>query len=137
MVVAAASDRGGGLFPSPMNSRQKGARGERELAGVLAEFGWPARRGQQRSGVDQADVIDGPPGIHFECKRVESLNVWAAYAQAQRDAPNDHTPVVAMRRNKSPWLAVVDLRTLLRLLGGEPSVEKHLAALLGGVDCAT
>jgi len=117
-----------------MNSRQKGARGERELAQVLSEFGWPARRGQQRSGVDQADVIDGPPGVHFECKRVETLNVWSAYEQACRDAPAEHMPVVAMRRNKSPWLAVVDLRVFLRLLGGAPSVEKQLAQLLGVVD---
>jgi hypothetical protein len=101
-----------------MNSRSKGKRGELELSAVLREFGWDARRGQQRSGLDQADVIDGPPGWHLECKRVENLNVWKAFEQAQRDCPDGSQPLVAMRRNRSPWLAVIDLRVLLALLAG-------------------
>lgn len=102
-----------------MNSRQKGARGERELAAFLASFGWSnARRGQQRSGVDQADVIDGPPGVHFECKRVQNLNFWAAHEQATADAPPGVLPVVAARRNNGQWLALLPLDALLRLLGG-------------------
>ena len=56
------------------NSRQKGARGERELAAVLREHGFECRRGQQFCGANgDADVV-GLPGIHIECKRVESLN---------------------------------------------------------------
>lgn len=103
---------------SKINSRSKGANGERELAGVLSSFGFAARRGQQRSGVDSADVIDGPPGWHFEVKRVERLNLWQAFAQAQRDAPNGETPLVAARRNHGPWLAIVDLRVLLGMIAG-------------------
>ena len=100
-----------------VRSRDKGARGERELAGVLREAGWPeARRGQQRSGLDQADVIGGPDGIHFEVKRVERLRPWAAYEQATEDAGAGEEPVVAFRRSQGPWLAIVDLRALLRLL---------------------
>ena len=99
------------------NSRAKGAVGERELSEFLRERGWPgSRRGQQRSGVDTADVIDGPEGWHLECKRVEKLNVWAAFAQATEDAPAGDHPCVAMRRNHSQWLAVVKLETLLGLL---------------------
>ena len=97
-------------------NRRRGAEGERELAGVLREFGWNAKRGQQRSGLEQADVVDGPPGWHFECKRTEALNVWSAFAQASRDRQPGEVPVVATRRNNSPWLAVLDLRTLLRLV---------------------
>lgn len=108
---------------SKLNSRAKGKVGELELSKVLGEFGWPARRGQQRSGVDQADVIDGPPGWHFEVKRTEKIQLWKAVEQANRDAPAGEVPVVVTRRNRSPWLAVVDLRTLLRLVraaAGEP-----------------
>lgn len=99
-----------------MNANRKGKVGERELAGVLRDFGFTgARRGQQRSGLDQSDVV-GLPGWHVECKRVETLNVWRAFAQAQRDAPVGTAPLVAMRRNKSPWLVALDLRTFLAIL---------------------
>lgn len=91
--------------------------GERELAELLRDFGWfDARRGQQHAGVDQADVIGGPAGVHIECKRTESLNVWRAMQQAERDAPAGVTPLVCTRRNGSRWLAVLPLEDLLRLL---------------------
>ena len=47
------------------NSREKGARGERELARVLRQYGYNSRRGQQYSGANgDADVV-GLPGIHI------------------------------------------------------------------------
>lgn len=56
-----------------MNSRSKGARGERELAEKLREYGYTTRRGQQYSGANgDADVV-GVEGLHIECKRVEKL----------------------------------------------------------------
>ena len=68
-----------------MNSRQKGSRGERELAKIFREHGYEARRGQQYCGASgDADVI-GLPGIHVECKRVEKLNLLDAMEQAVRD----------------------------------------------------
>ena len=72
-----------------MNSRKKGADGERELARVLAEYGYKARRGQQYSGANgDADVV-GLPDIHIECKRVERLNIDKALQQAVDDAYAD------------------------------------------------
>ena len=56
-----------------MNSRRKGAEGERELARVLQEYGFDSRRGQQYCGANgDADVV-GLQGVHIECKRVEKL----------------------------------------------------------------
>ena len=98
-----------------MNARAKGAAGERELAAVLRAAGYGAVRGQQRSGLEQADVV-GMDGWHVEVKRVELLNVWRAFAQAVRDAPAGARPLVAARRNRSEWLAVVRLSDLLQLL---------------------
>ena len=99
------------------NSRAKGKVGELEIAGILRDAGWPgARRGQQRSGVDQADVIDGPAGVHLEVKRTEALQLWPALAQATRDAPAGSVPVVVHRRSRSGWIAVLDLSALLALL---------------------
>ena len=46
-------------------SRDKGKRGERELAGKLREYGYDCRRGQQYAGANgDADVV-GLPGIHI------------------------------------------------------------------------
>jgi len=90
------------------NSRQKGAAGEREWAHWLNDHGLAvaARRGQQRSGLDQSDVIDGIPGTHPEVKRVEKLNIHSAMDQAVSDA-GDLIPYVAHRRNRGEWLVTV------------------------------
>jgi len=92
-----------------MNSRAKGARGERELAGILREHGYDCRRGQQYSGASgDADVI-GLPGIHIEVKRVERLNLYDAMAQAKSDARIDSLPAVFHRKNHCAWLVTMEL----------------------------
>lgn len=92
-----------------MNSRNKGARGERELARKLREYGYGCRRGQQYSGANgDADVV-GLPGVHIECKRVEKLNLYDAMAQAKRDARPGEKPVVFWRRNNHKWLMVTEI----------------------------
>lgn len=93
-----------------MNSRNKGARGERELASALRQYGYETRRGQQYSGANgDADVV-GLPGIHIECKRVERLDLYAAIAQAVRDsAGRGELPAVMHRKNNSEWLVTMRL----------------------------
>ena len=98
-----------------MNSKAKGAAGERELAKLLREHGHTARRGQQYSGANgDADVV-GLPGVHIECKRVERLNVYEAMAQARRDARPGETPVVMHRKNRQPWLVTMDIDDWLKM----------------------
>ena len=70
---------------SKINSRRKGAQGERELAKKLREYGFDCRRGQQYSGIGGEDVV-GLDGIHIEVKRVERLNIYDAVDQAKRDS---------------------------------------------------
>lgn len=55
--------------------REKGKRGERELAGILRKYGFDSRRGQQYSGANGDADVAGLPGIHVEVKRVERLNI--------------------------------------------------------------
>ena len=100
-----------------MNSRRKGACGERELARLLTAEGFPATRGQQhRGGPGSPDVIvEALPGIHFEAKRCERLNLYDAIAQARRDA-GDKLPIVAHRKNACEWLAILPLVDLLAIL---------------------
>ena len=98
-----------------MNSRQKGARGERELAGILRDYGYQARRGQQYSGANgDADVV-GLPGVHIECKRVERLNLYDAMSQSRHDARVGETPVVMHRKDHSEWLVTMSLADFMDL----------------------
>lgn len=84
-------------------SREKGKRGERELARELKNHGYDCNRGQQYCGANgDADVI-GLPGIHIECKRVERLDLSGAVSQAARDARHGEFPAVMHRRNDEPW----------------------------------
>lgn len=68
-----------------INSRQKGAVAERELANILQGYGYDTRRGQQFSGANGDADVEGLPGIHIECKRVQKLNIDRALQQAIRD----------------------------------------------------
>lgn len=98
-----------------MNSRDKGKRGERELASVLSGYGFDARRGQQYSGANgDADVI-GLPGMHIECKRNERLNVYDAIDQSKRDARADEIPAVFHRKNNCKWLVTMELDTWIEI----------------------
>lgn len=98
-----------------MNSRNKGAAGERELAAVLREYGFDARRGQQYCGANgDADVV-GLPGVHIECKRVEKLNIDNAIEQAISDSKNDEMPAVFHRKNRKKWLVTISLEDFMKL----------------------
>jgi len=92
------------------SSQRKGAAGERELAALLQEYGYPVERGGSLTFGEVPDLV-GLPGVHIEVKRVERLNVLEAYQQAVRDAERfqDGMPVLFHRRNRSPWLVTMEL----------------------------
>lgn len=90
-------------------SREKGKRGERELARKFREYGYEARRNQQYCGANGDADVTGLPGIHVEAKRTERLNLYEAMAQAKNDARENEFPTVFHRRNNSEWLVVMRL----------------------------
>ena len=102
-----------------MNSKQKGARGEREFAAFCREQGYDVRRTAQYCGNtgDAADVV-GLPGIHVEVKRVERLDLDKAMSQAIHDAQKSGAiPIVAHRKNHGEWritLNAADFFTIYR-----------------------
>lgn len=97
------------------SQREKGKRGERELARRLREYGYDARRGQQYSGANgDADVI-GLPGVHIEVKRTEKLSLYDALAQAIADARPGEMPVVAHRRNNCDWVIIQPLDDWIKI----------------------
>lgn len=97
------------------SQREKGKRGERELAGILKGYGYACRRGQQFCGSDGSADVVGLPGMHIECKRVERLNILDAVEQSVRDAREGELPVVFHRRDRSEWLATMRLEDWIQI----------------------
>lgn len=101
----------------PINSKEKGKRGERAFAQLLTDFGFPARRGVQYQGsVDSPDVVCPSLPFHFEVKYTERLSLWDAYNQATHDS-GGKPPIVAYKGNLKPWMVIMEAKNLLELLG--------------------
>lgn len=91
-----------------VNSRDKGARGEREFSRLCRDQGYSeVRRGQQFSGLEGEDIV-GLPFIHVEVKRVQALNIEKAMSQSRRDGKGEQKPIVAHRKNDCKWLITMD-----------------------------
>jgi hypothetical protein len=104
-----------------MNSRAKGARGERQVRDLFREAGLEARRGQQFSGGgDSPDVVVPvlADRYHLEVKFVQGIHskkLYDAILQAKRDAP-DKTFLVMSKENNGQWLCTLPATELIRLL---------------------
>lgn len=98
-----------------INSRRKGAVGEREIALTLREYGYDVHRAAQYCGKNGDADIYGLPHIHAEIKRVERLNIHDAMDQSRRDARDKEIPVVMHRKNHTKWLVTMDLEDWIRL----------------------
>jgi len=100
-----------------MNSKAKGARGERMLAALLTAAGFPARRGQQfHGGSESPDIIC--PALarwHWEAKFTEHCRLDDWLKQVEADS-NGKPSIIAWKRSHNPWLAVVKLDTLIDLI---------------------
>ena len=99
------------------SSQRKGTHAERELVGILQQYGYQVERGGSDTYGTIPDLI-GLPGIHIECKRVERLNVPEAMKQAVRDPERfrDGSPTVFHRRDREPWLVTMLLSDWIVLL---------------------
>lgn len=90
-------------------SRDKGARGERELFELLSEhLGFVVRRNVDQARAGGADGIE-IPGWAVEVKRRESLSVPAWWRQTVRQAQaSGRKPMLFYRRNGEKWQAVIE-----------------------------
>lgn len=102
-----------------MNPRNKGKRGELEIARILREHGYgKCRRGQQYSGTETSADVVGIDGLHIEVKRTEKFQLYAALEQAKRDAgESGNIPVVFHRSNNHEWVTVLRLTDFLNIYG--------------------
>lgn len=102
------------------NSKQKGARFERELAKMLREHGFEnARRSAQYCGNtgQAADVVDAIPGYHIEAKHQEKMHLYDWMAQAVRDAESTgETPIVIHKQNYKDTLVTMRFEDFMNLI---------------------
>ena len=114
-----------------MNSRNKGARGERMWRDQLREagFGDDTYRTAQHVGncPDGSPDVMCPslPTLHHEVKFVERLNVQDAMNQAVRDAKPGQIPVVAHQRKNCDWLITVRADDWFKILRESDLVERN------------
>ena len=94
-------------------SRQKGARGEREVRDVLRAHGFEARR----DGRLDDDLDHNLDGWHLEVKRREQYQLDSWWKQAVDDA-GDRRPVVVFRKSNDEWKVVLRLTDFLATLDG-------------------
>ena len=97
-----------------INSKKKGAKGERELANILKDYGYQCRRGRQYNGLEGEDVV-GLDYIHIEVKRVQALNIDEAMEQAKRDSKDNQLPAVFHRKNNKKWKVTMELDDWVKL----------------------
>ena len=109
-----------------INSRTKGAVGERELALLLRTAGYAnARRSAQYCGnTGDAPDITGVDGLHIECKRAEQVRDEVFLQQAERDARKGEIPVVMYRRNGETWKANLRLELFMLIWNELTDLQK-------------
>jgi Holliday junction resolvase len=105
------------------NGRQKGKRGELEVAHLMIDHGFDARRGQQFKGTkDSPDVIHDMGGFAIEVKLRETFSIndlYAALDKQQEEAPTGEDAIVFYRRNRKDWIVVMDANRFLTLMNEE------------------
>ena len=88
-------------------SRNKGARGERELIQELGQLiGKQAGRNLNQSAIGGADCVEFP-NISVEVKRCETLEIASWWRQCVANARDGETPVLCYRQNRKPWVVMI------------------------------
>jgi hypothetical protein len=111
-------------------SRDKGGRGEREVAAIFERVGLEVR-GLEGAG-DHLIVCGEGSGfvLHSEVKRQETARPWAWWAQASAEAPPETIALVTFRRNYSPWLSLIATTELALILQWAVYGARHRVAEL-------
>lgn len=108
-------------------SRDKGKRGELELAHLFTAEGYPALRGGfmqvRHGGGEGADcLVPSLPWLHIECKRYKTFmgaKLRAALEQAERDRKANTIASVFHREDNAKWYVTMEAVEFLRIVRGE------------------
>lgn len=103
-----------------INSKEKGARFERKLAGIFRDYGYSdSRRTAQYCGNtgDASDVV-GLPYLHIEAKHQEKMYLYDWIAQAKGDAEANgegKIPAVFHKKNHAEILVTLTLDGFMQI----------------------
>lgn len=122
-----------------VNSRNKGAAGEREFIGIMAPLvtraciaaganGIVLSRNFAQAAVGGCDMDSlAHLGFMFEVKRHETLAINSWWKQVERAVQGKNCwPILAYRQNRQPWTFVVDCRMLGINAQGRVSMEQEV-----------
>ena len=102
---------------SGRKSKQKGKRGEREVATMLRAIFPEAKRGIQSRG-GGAEIADVEiPAFHIEVKLQAKPNIRAALRQAVAEAAPGKHPVAFTRADRDDWVVSMRGEDWLELVG--------------------
>ena len=106
-------------------SRDKGKRGEREVAQLLTYEGFKAKRfgyAQTNGGEGGADVVvESLPWLHIEVKRYKKFmgsKLRDALNQANHDRKPGTIPTVFHREDNCPMYCTLEAKDFLRIIRG-------------------
>lgn len=126
-----------------LDSRQKGARGEREVIDIIQKFfGIKWARTPLSGGMDIKSDIRRPHGcessicdlFHWEVKFQEKLNIWSAFSQSINDSQKDPyktIPLVVYRKKNTDWRVTLTLDDFLSLLLELQQLRERTSATSG------
>lgn len=111
--------------------RDKGARGELEVAEVFRRHGFDCDRTPNSGGLRIRGDLYGTVPAHLEVKRQEVLRLPLWLRQAADEAEPGALPVVAFRQNRGGWYAALPLEALAELLAArEPVLHEPAGGVL-------
>jgi hypothetical protein len=117
------------------NSRQKGKRLERLAVAALKLLGFNAERTQQYQGRgSNGDVRVYGTHLHVEVKGRATITAARWMDQAVSDSMPHTIPLVVMREDRGPWLAMCRLHDLPQLAEQHAAGVAH-AKLCGEAPC--
>lgn len=96
--------------------RDKGNRGELEVAAIFRSAGFDCDRVPNSGGLRIKGDLHGDIPVHVEVKRAERLKIPEWLEQARDEAPAEVTPLLAFRRSHEPWYGVLPLEAVVVLL---------------------
>lgn len=119
-----------------INSRRKGANGERDAAKAVAKHWWAPdcyRSGQSQSSDAMAEVADlsaAVPKGHVEVKRYKAIRALRFMEQSAAAKPPRHFPLVLMREDRDrEWVCMFRIRDTDKLMRGLAENRLRLSEL--------
>ncbi|MBQ1994899.1 MAG: hypothetical protein II237_01755 [Clostridia bacterium] len=103
-----------------INSKQKGARFERQLASIFRDYGYSESHSTAQycgNTGDASDVV-GLPSLHIEAKHQETMRLYDWVEQAKRDAAANgegKIPVVFHKKNNAEILVTLPLDGFMQI----------------------